>query len=121
MLDNGIRKMKVEIKIDKKVLFSLLEQQQVNGYIIPVGFVTDFASVPRSLWNILPPIGKHNRAALLHDYLYTENIGSRKKADELFLAVMIEDGVSVFTAWIMYLGVRIGGSKAWRNKGVLKR
>jgi len=98
-----------------KVLFELLESVMVLEYYIPKGYVTDFASVPRSLWNILPPLGRHNRAALLHDWLYDNRIGERKKADDLFLNVMLQDGVKKHTAYIMYLGVRIGGLNWWKN------
>jgi hypothetical protein len=97
----------------KKVLFRLLEPVQVLDFTIPIGFETDFASVPKSLWNILPPLGRHNKAALLHDYLYDNRIGNRSSADWLFLQVMIESRVNLLAAITMYLGVRIGGRKWW--------
>lgn len=81
--------------------------------IIPAGYITDFATVPRLLWSIIPPIGRHNRAALLHDYLYDNRIGSRIFADKLFKKILLEDGVGRLKAEIMYLGVRIGGRKWW--------
>lgn len=61
--------MKCEILYGKKVLFKLLEDELVMGYTIPKGYVTDFASVPKFLWSILPPLGRHNLAALLHDWM----------------------------------------------------
>lgn len=97
----------------EKILFRLLEPVEVNGFVIPKGFVTDFASVPKSMWNILPPLGLHNEGALLHDYLYDNRIGTRKQADDIFLNVMLSSGVKTHVAWIMYLGVRIGGRKWW--------
>ena len=30
---------------------------------VPAGFPTDFASIPRGLWNVLPPIGKYDAGA----------------------------------------------------------
>lgn len=107
--------MKVEIIITNKVRFKLLEDYMVMGYVIPAGYSTDFASVPKSLWNILPPIGKHNEAALLHDWLYDNRIGTRKDADKLFLRSMRINGVRWISAQLMYLGVRIGGRKWWKN------
>ena len=41
-----------------------------NTIVIPVGFVTNFASIPKILWSILPPIGKYTSISILHDYLY---------------------------------------------------
>jgi hypothetical protein len=39
---------------------------------VPMGYKTDFASIPKILWSILPPHGKYERAAVIHDYLCTE-------------------------------------------------
>jgi len=41
---------------------------------VPVGFVTDFATIPRPIWAIFPPTGKYTKAAVIHDYL-TSNKG----------------------------------------------
>lgn len=110
--------MNVKIKHNgKRVYFVLLEDEKVFGFLIPKGFETDFASVPKSFWNILPPLGRHNNAALLHDWLYVKNIGTRKRADELFLEVMLCDGVRKVSAYVMYWGVRIGGGRWWKAKG----
>jgi hypothetical protein len=38
--------------------------------VVPAGFETDFASIPRVLWIIEPPLGDAGKAAVLHDYLY---------------------------------------------------
>jgi hypothetical protein len=46
---------------------------------VPVGFVTDFASIPRAFWSILPPIDNYAKAAVIHDWLYWEGIYTRKK------------------------------------------
>ena len=39
---------------------------------VPVGFVTDFASIPRLFWSLLRPDGLYAYAAIIHDYLYWE-------------------------------------------------
>src|SRR5438105_313770 len=39
---------------------------------VPAGFPTDFASIPRGLWSILPPIGKYDAGAVCHDKLYRD-------------------------------------------------
>lgn len=45
----------------------------VDGWVIsiPAGYTTDFASTPRWLWWWLPPHGKYERAAVVHDWLCT--------------------------------------------------
>lgn len=80
---------------------------------IPAGYVTDFASVPKCLWSLLPPIGKHNEAALVHDYLYDNKIGTRKRADDLFLAMMEDSNVHWLPRYVMYYGVRWFAKKWW--------
>lgn len=40
--------------------------------VVPPGFVTDFASVPRPFWWWIAPWGRHGRAAILHDFLYQQ-------------------------------------------------
>ena len=87
----------------------------INGqpHVIPAGFITDGASVPRGLWNLFPPFGKYNKASLLHDYLYQFGTMTRAQADWCFLEAMKELGVGFLTRWAMYFGVRAGGWVAW--------
>src|SRR5262245_11770367 len=37
--------------------------------VVPAGFVTDFASTPRAIWSVLPPTGRYQMAAIVHDFL----------------------------------------------------
>jgi hypothetical protein len=52
---------------------------------------------------------------VLHDYLYQEQIYSRKASDKLFFEAMRKDGVWWHKANIIYLAVRVGGWAAWRG------
>lgn len=36
---------------------------------VPAGYETDFASVPRAFWRILPPHGPYVPATVIHDWL----------------------------------------------------
>lgn len=36
--------------------------------VVPAGFVTDFASTPRALWSVIPPTGRYQLAAVVHDF-----------------------------------------------------
>ena len=91
--------------------------------IVPVGFVTDFASVPWLFWTFLPYWGKYGKAAVLHDYLYQEHNYeavyndrdiTRKQADQIFHEAMLIGGTRPWKARIMYWGVRVFGWLAWR-------
>ena len=82
---------------------------------VPIGFLTDFASVPRIFWAILPPDGEYTQAAVVHDYLYNSRIYNRKKSDSIFIEAMKVLGVSLWKRRIMYRAVRMFGWIPWRN------
>ena len=82
---------------------------------VPVGFKTDFASIPRALWNILPPVGGYDHAAVIHDYLYQHGGVDRGLADSTLKEAMEVSGVGRVTRWTIYLGVRSGGWLVWRR------
>lgn len=83
--------------------------------VVPVGFISDGASVPRWLWSFLPRDGDYFLAAVLHDWLYHSGAVSRRDADRLFLRVMLELDVSFGQWFVCWVGVRIGGWAAWRK------
>lgn len=80
---------------------------------VPALFETDLASIPRGLWNILPPIGKYDRAAVLHDHLYKYNGVTRSEADGVLKEAMEVCRVSGWQRWMIYAGVRVGGGGIW--------
>jgi hypothetical protein len=80
---------------------------------VPEGFVTDFASVPRLFWRIVPPWGRYSPAAVVHDYLYQSAKVSRKEADDIFLELMARLGVPRWKRYTMYWAVRGFGGFAW--------
>lgn len=77
---------------------------------VPLGFVTDLASVPRLLWAVIAPFGLHASAAVLHDWLYRSDGArrrfSRRQADRMFREAMVVSGTPKFRAWLMWLAVR---------------
>lgn len=88
--------------------------------IVPFGFITDFASVPRLLWRILPPVGSYGKAAVLHDFMYRAGTWavdgercSRAQADAVLRAAMVDCNVGWAARWAIYLGVRLGGWLTW--------
>jgi hypothetical protein len=82
--------------------------------VVPTGYVTDFASVPRILWPLLSPVGKYGKAALVHDYCYTIKYkNNRKYCDKIFKEGMEVLKVNPITIFFMYQTVRVFGSKDW--------
>jgi hypothetical protein len=95
------------------------------GYriIVPAGFITDLASVPRLLWLIWPPFGKYTKAAVVHDFLYDLHRRhlkhySRAYADAILIEAMRDCKVPERTITCIWLGVRLGGWVAWQPKGI---
>ncbi len=46
----------------------------------PRGLYTDLASVPKLLWSMVGPIGRHLEASIVHDYLYMSWTDFKSKA-----------------------------------------
>lgn len=79
---------------------------------VPVGFVTDAASVPWFLTWLLPRWApKRRRPAILHDYLCRSiaeghpvpGVEKRSKADWVFLQAMKACGVNFVERWAFYI------------------
>jgi len=84
--------------------------------------MTDFASIPRPLWIILPRWGKYGNAAVIHDYCYLEQSRSRLESDRIFRQAMGVVNVAKCTICVMYCAVRLWGWLAWAgSKGKKKK
>jgi hypothetical protein len=91
-----------------------------DSITVPAGFVTEFASIPRSLWSALSPVGEHERAAIVHDYLYWFQPCEREETDNLLMIAMREAGVSDLQRGAVYAGVRVGSADAWNASAVAR-
>jgi len=85
-------------------------------YTVPVGFTTDFSSVPRVPFVFVIMGNCAHEAATLHDWLYSEKVESRAKADHILVEASIATGVPNWKAWAMYLAVRAFGSSRYGSK-----
>jgi hypothetical protein len=81
--------------------------------VVPAGFVTDFASTPRAIWAILPPVDRYQLAAVVHDFLYWDQGCSRQQADDLLRAAMAESRVDPLKRDIIWRAVSQFGETAW--------
>src|SRR5687768_3903680 len=81
--------------------------------IVPIGFVTDFASVPRlPLAYVLAGDTAHP-AAVVHDYLYQTHMTTKDEADDIFEEAMGVSGEPWWRRKIMSNAVRWFGGSAW--------
>lgn len=81
--------------------------------IVPAGFITDFASVPKLFWPIIDPIGKHGKAAVIHDYCYYTACYQRIRSDQIFLEGMEVLNVEEWKRQAMFHAVVCFGWWAW--------
>ncbi|POM15729.1 Protein of uncharacterised function (DUF1353) [Burkholderia cepacia] len=83
-------------------------------FVVPAGFETDFASVPRAPVAFLLTADSAHAASAVHDFLYTApHPVSREIADAVLKEASIASGVPAWRAWLMWAGVRIGGAAHW--------
>lgn len=110
-----------KVEVVGKNLFRLIEplEYHVGCYpseeiiIVPVGFLTDFASVPRVFWPIISPIDKHANAAVIHDFMYQTNYAKKARCEEIFREAMQVLEVPNWKEFCIYWSVYAFGWKAW--------
>lgn len=83
--------------------------------VVEEGFDTDYASIPRIFWNILPPDGEYSEGAVIHDSEYWFQTREREVADLILLEAMEALGVSWIKRQTIYRAVRAFGWMAWNE------
>lgn len=96
--------------------------------VVPAGFTTDLASIPRALWTVIAPFELSCVAPIVHDWLYQHGgrietrhatlrlmrTFSRADADAFLLDLMEQEAVSVWRRWSAYHAVRLFGASSWQ-------
>jgi Protein of unknown function (DUF1353) len=93
-------------------------QSDLGGrtFTVPIGFYTDFASVPRFMPFVYACLGDTaHEPAVIHDWLYYSALTDRPTADAIFLEAMKAWGMSPWRYNPIYWGVRMGGWSAWNQ------
>lgn len=102
-------------KVTEEFIYRIGSDTSEEAVKVPAGEITDFASIPRVFWRILPPTGEYGKAAVIHDYLYKHAVGTRKWCDDIFLEAMGVLKVSAWKRYAIYNAVRSFGWAAWNN------
>lgn len=103
------------VTVQRPLFSGGMESVGLATLVVQAGFKTDLASIPRPLWAVLPPLGKYDAAAVVHDFLYKNNGVTRKQADDVLLEAMVVLGVRPTQRWAIYAGVRLGGWCVWNK------
>lgn len=99
-----------------ELLEDIMIDTRFHGLItIPAGFRTDFASSPKWAWALVPKRSTYDLATLVHDYLYRTQISTRRDADHEQFHLMKALGVPKWQCQLIYVAVRIGGTKRWNE------
>lgn len=77
--------------------------------VVPLGFQSDGASIPRIFWWFADPAGEFFEAAVLHDYLYNSAIGTKDKADLAFYQTALHFKATTWKAKVAYYAVKLAG------------
>ena len=97
------------------VAVPLIYQSDVAGqvFIVPRGFQTDMASVPRLPLVFLLAGDTSRAASVVHDFLYSTHTVSRQVADSVLREASAVTQVPAWRRWIMWAGVRLFGGSHW--------
>lgn len=118
-LDARLKKDNDRVWLTKEPL--IYESDLLGRIEVPVGFETDFASVPRVPF-IYELFGdKAHREAVIHDYLYRIDSAPQatySQANEVFYEAMQIRGKGWIVRHGMWLGVVLGGWTAYHKKKV---
>ena len=113
---------KVTLTFNGRKLVELSEDLHIKSskghFVIPKGFKTDLASVPRFLWWFIAPTDWFILVpAIMHDWLYREQIFTRKESDGLFLEKMRDFHGGFIKRYLAWLAVRVFAQKPWNSYG----
>lgn len=101
-------KFKIELLVDL-----IYVDERMGKIIVPKGFMSDLASIPSPVQNIISKVGPYDGAAIVHDWLYCVQIFDRCTVDNIFLRLMKKSGVGFLTRYTMFWAVRWCAGFAW--------
>lgn len=112
----------LDIRVIPGGKYQLLAPLTWRGLItVPLGFVTDFASVPRGFRWLITGHDETRKPAVLHDYLYSMAAGNRLDADRSFRLALRDTNTPAWKRELAYRAVRIGGWFVWNKYAKLLR
>lgn len=97
------------------------QENAVSSVLVPKGFVTDLASIPRLFWSLVPRDGPYIYSAIIHDYLYWSQQEARDRADLTFKFSMQDFQVGTTTIEAVYRAVRSFGGRSWDANAAAKK
>ena len=94
----------------------LIALRNGDKLIVPRGYITDLASIPRVFRNVFNVNGLLRAPAVLHDWLYSSQRFTRAMSDAIFLEAMEARGVDRAERYAVYSAVRAFGWSYWNKR-----
>jgi len=80
--------------------YKIIKKIKYKDVVVPAGYITNGADIPRIFWSIFPPNrSDYLPAVIIHDYLC--DMGEYKKADQYFIKTMKDLKIDKNTIFIM--------------------
>jgi len=106
-IDDGNARLLSPLKYESDILDSLI--------IVPAGFVTDFASVPRVPIAYMLFGDRAHHESVVHDWCYQRHICTKSQADKIFLEAMVVRKKPRYIRWPMYWAVALAGWSSYKS------
>jgi hypothetical protein len=103
-----------------KAMWFTANEMGLNDITVPIHFVTDLASIPAIFFQILPPDGPYTFPAIVHDWLYWHQAGTKDEADATLRDGMKAFGVEQWKVDAIYTAVHRFAQVAWDSNAKLK-
>jgi hypothetical protein len=84
----------------RQARYRIMKEIRVDNTVIPVGFVTDGATVPLPFRWAFPPMGRYFPAAVVHDYLLVHG-HTWKHSNATFRGVLKHCGIPTWQRVLM--------------------
>jgi hypothetical protein len=101
---------------DVEIVYSYRRKHYI--VVIPKGFITDFASIPKIFRNWLSNVSGYNKCYLLHDFQYSilsQEKHSRANSDNILRENLDWCNMNMLDRNAVYFAVRIAGGKHWKK------
>ena len=100
-----------EWRLEEEFFYRVGSDESDDVIIVPIGTITDFASIPPPFSAIYPKAGPYLPAAILHDYLCVTRLRSSDEAHAIFREAMEVLGIprlrrELFYRAVMWFGPR---------------
>lgn len=111
-------------RVTESFKFYIGEEADNTWVVVPAGFLTDGASVPRYLWWAMPAWSLYGQASALHDFLIEHQVKyvngetvrvPRDEADRIFDEALKVNHVRKLQRWVMVYIVKWWGKYGWHK------